>query len=107
WLGIPIVASALPSASPAAFPRRWSAPARARDLPALKPRRSRSWMTLRFRMTAAKPVPGARPRLAPVASFWTCQELTRKRANRIDGFFAARAGGLLRAAGAGGVKIAG
>ena len=44
--------------------------------------------------------------LDPVAALRTCQELTHKRANRIDGFFAARADGLLRAGGAGDVKIA-
>src|SRR4029079_6990799 len=61
---------------------------------------------LKFRMTAAKPVPGARPASTRIGPFRTCQELTRKCVHRIAGFFAARADGLLRAGGAGDVKIA-
>jgi hypothetical protein len=44
--------------------------------------------------------------LNPIAVFPTRWKLTHKRSDRIAGFFAARLDGLLRAVGAGAVKIA-
>jgi hypothetical protein len=102
--GIPIVVSALPFhlacrvSSDRACARPQSARVEAATFPFMD--------VLKCRMTAAKPVPGARPASTPIAPFRTCHELTRKPAHRVDGFFAARADGLLRASGAGDVKIA-
>jgi len=104
--GIPIVVPALPfhlacrvsSETVRACARPQSARVEAATFPFMD--------VLKFRMTAAKPVPGARPAATRIGPFRTCQELTRKRADRIAGFFAACADGLLRAGGAGDVKIA-
>src|SRR6476620_6727094 len=101
--GIPIVVPALPfhlacrvsSETVRACARPQSARVEAATFPFMD--------VLKFRMTAAKPDPGARPASTRIGPFRT---LTRKRADRIAEFFAACADGLLRAGGAGDVKIA-
>ena len=80
--GIPIVVPALPfhlacrvsSETVRACARPQSARVEAATFPFMD--------VLKCRMTAAKPVPGARPASTPIAPFRTCHELTRKPAHR-------------------------
>ena len=53
------------------------------------------WRTLKFRTTAAKPVPAPRPLSSPIVAYRARCKVTRKRSDRIGGLFAARANGFL------------